>query len=394
MVLFLMFLAALNLINRYYFCIYIAGGIFLLTPNRKVQLNSSVASLMLLGISMLIFDPASRDSILSVAKPFAFVLCYVMGYGLFNKGPDTYFTRVKGEKNVSLVIYTLAGGTMLHFLLNMITNWGSDSRDKIIDFWSQSALSATGQATIACLGIGVSVALLFSKAGKMKKIIGAAALALAVAYNLILAGRTLFALIIIVAGAAVLFVCKTEKRRGFKIVAITLAFVAVIAFAYNINAFGMKTTFESSNFYYRFIGGDYTQGLDEDTRMEHKLVYLERFLDYPWGGEKIRNEYGDYAHDLYLDTYDEAGIFALLAIIIYIFSSLTRMVKCIRNKRFSQELRLLIFCIYLICNIQFWLEPIMRGMPWLLAAYCFIDGAVTYLLQKEKCLEIEGKTDS
>ena len=26
----------------------------------------------------------------------------------------------------------------------------------------------------------------------------------------------------------------------------------------------------------------------------------------------------------------------------------------------------------------------MRGMPWLLAIYCFIDGAVTYLLQEDK----------
>jgi hypothetical protein len=32
------------------------------------------------------------------------------------------------------------------------------------------------------------------------------------------------------------------------------------------------------------------------------------------------------------------------------------------------------------------MEPILAGMPWLLASYCFIDGAVTYLLSEEKRL--------
>ena len=384
MVLFLMFLAALNLVNRYFFCVYIAVAVFLLTPGRKVQLNSAVGSLLLFGLSMLIFDPASRDSILSPLKPFAFVLCYIMGYGVFHKQKDVGFAHIEGEKNVSVAVYTLAGGTMLHFLLNMLTNWGSASRSEIIDFWTQSFWGATGQATVACLTVGVSIALLFSKAGKLKKSIAVGALALIIAYNLILAGRTLFLLIIIVSVAAVLFVCKTEKRRGVKIVAVTLVAVAVLGFVYSIDLFGIKTAFESSNFYYRFFGGKYTQGLDEDSRMAYKLEYLKRFLDYPWGGEKIRSEFGEYAHDLYLDTYDEAGIFAFIAIIVYILSSLLRMVRCIRNKRFSQEIRLLVLCTYLICNIQFWVEPIMRGEPWLLAIYCFIDGAVTRLLQEDK----------
>ena len=106
-------------------------------------------------------------------------------------------------------------------------------------------------------------------------------------------------------------------------------------------------------------------------------------LKYLWGGNQLHEIHGGYAHDLYLDTHDNAGIITLLAIVIYIVSSLRRAVKCITNKRLSRDIRVLVLCVYLVCNIMFWLEPIMRGMPWLLTSYCYIDGAVTYLLAQE-----------
>ena len=54
------------------------------------------------------------------------------------------------------------------------------------------------------------------------------------------------------------------------------------------------------------------------------------------------------------------------------------------RKPFYIILMIVIVCVYLVCNIQFWLEPIIRGVPWLLATYCFIDGTVTNLLGQEK----------
>lgn len=384
MILLLMFLAALNIVDRYYFCIYIAGALFLLTPNRKLRFNSSVAMLLLFGMAIILFNPTSQTTVLNMLKPFAFVLCYIMGFGLFQKRQNRELTLLEEEKRVSVVAYVLAAGTLLHFLLNMMINLGTTVRDEVLDFWTKSEMSATGQAALACLTVGVTIALLFSKVGLRKKLIAIAAIGLIVAYNLILAGRTLFLFIIITAAVAFLYLCIAQRRKSTKrVVVLVLAFL-ILVLVYNTNIFGVKTTVESSNFYLRFFGGQYTQGLGDDKRLEYKLAYIERFFDHMWGGGNIRKSFGHHAHDLYLDTYDDAGIFALLAIAVYIVSSLRRLWKCIRSKRISLQMRMLVLCTYVVSNMQFWLEPILRGIPWLLACYCFMDGAVSYLLLRAK----------
>ena len=114
MILLLMFLAALNIVDRYYFCIYIAGALFLLTPNRKLRFNSSVTMLLLFGIAILLFNPSSQTTVLNMLKPFAFVLCYIMGFGLFQKRQNRELTLLEEEKRVSVVAYVLAAGTFLH----------------------------------------------------------------------------------------------------------------------------------------------------------------------------------------------------------------------------------------------------------------------------------------
>lgn len=388
MILFSMFLAALNMINRFYIFVLVALLIFLVAPKRKLRVNRSVFVLGILGIAVLIFNPQSNDRMLDMLKPFTYFLCYMMGFGLIQYKAYEPTDLRQDEQKVSSVIYVMAGGAFLHFLLNMITNLKVIKREMVIDFWTKSEMAATGQAALACLAVAISIAFLFTKVGKWKKFVAILTLALIVSYNLILAGRTIFVLIIVVLIAALVYLRTVEKKKISNVILICMAIILVLLILYQVNIFGIRTTVESSNFYLRFYGDASTQELNDDARWTHKLAYLEHFLKYPFGGGNIRNLYGHSAHDLYLDTYDESGVIAFLAIVIYIISSLIRMVKCVRNKNIALETRLLIFCVYLVCNIEFWLEPIMRGMPWLLTSYCFIDGAVTYLLMREKDLRM------
>ena len=160
---------------------------------------------------------------------------------------------------------------------------------------------------------------------------------------------------------------------------ILIVTVSIIVLAYNLDLFGIKTAIENSNFYNRF-NNEYSQDVTEDSRFESKLFFLKSMLGNLWGGGTIRASYGLYAHDLYFDTFDDFGIFAFLFIILYIISSIIRMIKCLKSKNIPFHTKQLIFCVYVIANIQFWLEPIMAGMPWLLAFYCIIDGTVATLL--------------
>ena len=383
LILICMFFGALNLINRYYYCVYIAALLFLITPKRRVDFNFEFLILMIFSIALLVFDPASQNKFTSMIKPFTYPLCYVMGTSIFLSPKPNSTELIQEEKNIANVIYVLSAGTLLHFILNMITNREITDRN-VIDFWTRMEMSATGQATLACLMIGVSIAFLFSKVGKTKKFMAVVALVLIVMYNLTLAGRTIFMLIIITAVFALLCTLILTHKRFFKSIIVVVLLVLLVFILYQRDIFGIKTMFETSNFYDRFFDGSYNQEWGDDSRMTHKMAYVKYFFDYPWGGSHIREIYGHSAHDLYFDTYDESGIFAFLAIVIYIVSSLVRMIRCLKSKPLTFKTKLLISCTYLVCNIQFWLEPITRGMPWLLASYCFIDGAVTYLLYRER----------
>ena len=161
-----------------------------------------------------------------------------------------------------------------------------------------------------------------------------------------------------------------------------LAVLALIVIAFRYNLLGIRSAFENSAFYERFYGEE-SINLGEDSRLDKKLYYLSHLLEFPFGGLHLRSEVS-FAHDLYLDTYDEASIFAFVAVVAYMVSSLVRMFKCLSRKYLPFEFRQLVFCTYLVLHIEFWIEPILQGMPWLFASFCLIDGAVTRILSSYK----------
>ena len=387
-ILFCLFLGSLNLINRFYYFVYIAAFLFLVMPNGKMRFDSGFFALILFSMTLLLFDPSYQTMVTSMIKPFTYPLCYLIGTSLFSAGVKEDNDLLRDEKRTAWIIYVAASGVLLHFILNRIINHGIDSRN-VIDFWTRQEMSATGQATMACLMIAVAVAFLFSKVKKTKKVIAILLLLIILEYNIILAGRTIFALILIAVGIAFLYSIRENRnkrffRRSIKLILIVAVIFGLLFAMYNSNIFGVKDAFESSNFYERFFGGRYAQDMEEDLRFENKLYYVEHFFDSMFGGGHIREDFGRSAHDLYLDTYDEAGIFALIFIVFYIVKSLGRAIRCARNKNLTFEIRLLILCVYVVVNVQFWLEPILRGVPWLLAMYALIDGAVARLLVRER----------
>lgn len=382
------FLSSLNFVDRFYYFIYIAFFFLLLIPKGTLRFDSSFFALLLFSMTLLLFDPTYQTKITSMIKPFTYPLCYMVGISLFSAGAKKSNNLLRDEKRTAWIIYVTASGVLLHFILNRIINHGIDSRN-VIDFWTRQDMSATGQATMACLMIAVAVAFLFSKVKRTKKVIAILSLLIILEYNIILAGRTIFMLFLIEFGVALLYlIYENRKKRirgkSIKIFLIIAICIGVFLLLYNNNFLELKETFESSNFYERFYGGRHSQDIEDDSRMEHKMYYIEHFWESMFGGEKLRAVYGHHAHDLYLDTYDEAGIFALIFIVFYIVKSFGRAIRCARNKNLTFEIRLLILCVYVVVNVQFWLEPIIRGVPWLLATYALIDGAVARLLVKER----------
>lgn len=386
LVLLLVFLGSLNFVGKYYYCMFGAFAFFIVAPERKLKFNASFVWLLLLSVSMCIFNENMQGTIPNIIRPFVFPLCYLIGYCLLSLKSSL----AEHVRYTHIIAYMIAGGSFLHLLLNMIVNGGmsANSVDRnTIDFWSREVLSATGQAALACVAIGVIAAFFFSSVRIRNKIVAAGALIVLVLYNFVIASRTMFVLLLIMLAVACLHQMIAFKRKIFKLLFIVLVIVLVVMLIYQLNVFGIKSIFKSSNLYDRFFSMTSQEELDDDTRLAHKKAYLRLFSKYPLGGGNIRAQYGHSAHDLYLDTYDESSIFAFVFIIVYIFLSLSRLYKCFKSKRIPFETRQLIVCVYIVINIQFWLEPIMRGMPWLLSGYCMFDGIVTALLQRSNISE-------
>ena len=383
LILLCVFLAALNIFNRYYYFTFIAFFLFVVKPNRKFYLSPSSLALLLLGAFWAIFSPYTSASVFGIVKPFSYLLCFVMGLGLSDDAK-----LAEGETVSFNIFYKLAivlgGGTLFHYFLNWITNLDvSSSIDRnTIDIWTNEPLAATGQATLACIPLALAIAALFAPIAKKWKVVASGTLLIILVYNLVLAGRTLILLTIITLGVALLFTLIVKPTGKIKTLVICLALVILLGSLYIGNFFGIRSLVESSPFYDRFFTEN-SMDIDTDYRLDRKLFYFQNMHKYPFGGAHIRAQRG-YSHDLFFDSYDEAGIFAFLPLIFYMIASLIHFIRAITAKHLPFSFRLTVFCLYLVLYMQFWLEPILQGCAWLFASFCFLDGYVTRVLAATK----------
>ena len=374
--------AAMNVINRYYYFIFLAVGLFFVKPKRRLQIDPlPMLMLFLLALSWLMFSPESLVSVFSPLKSFTYLLCYVMGVSLLDDDVDNS-AKKNSYKLFYSVLVAAGAGMLIHYVLNWIININSIERNTV-DFWTQTVIAATGQAALACIPLGIAVAVIFSKRDRRTKILAWATLVVVLGYNLILSGRTLILMLLVVAAVALIYRLSMQKSDRSKVMIVVVFTILALVFVYEINFLGIRSMIEGSPLYERFFAESSTTDLDEDGRMDKKIYYLQNMNRFLWGGAHLRDEKG-HAHDLFLDTYDEAGIFAFVAIIVYVISSISHLVKFIKRKNIPFELRITVLCVYSALYIEFMIEPILQGMPWLFATFCLIDGYVYRILKQDR----------
>jgi len=127
--------------------------------------------------------------------------------------------------------------------------------------------------------------------------------------------------------------------------------------------------------------------LAEDTRLYLKYRYILNIFRYPFGGGALYSHVGGYAHELYLDVYSDVGIVGYLLIVVFVVGTTINVWRVInKNSRFDNELKLLVLCTYTAIFAEFFIEPIVQGVPWLLCSFCIISGLISRLYKAEKCI--------
>ena len=372
----LLFFMSMNFSAKFFYFAFASLLVYLVY---RINLYFDYMFIIYFTVSIIMCCFHINDGIKAMLRVFASPVVYLLGLSLiFDISKGTH--KNKKELILKALFYILIAvvlGTATHFLLNFIINYGQDLGRNTIDIWTGKIASATNQASIVCITSGMTCALIVKAPKPIYRVLSIVLTIFILTYNLILAGRTIIAIYGVCFVVALFFYLQqTKNTKIFFKVALWIVAIALIGYViYTSNFWGAKDVILESNLYERFFG-DSKMGITETARKKSKLFYLTHFLEYPFGGLNMRGEVG-YAHDLLLDAYDEYSIFCFIFLVLIIISSLKNLTTFVFNKNIELSYRLMVLCVYIAIYIQFFLEPIFAGLPWLYVIFCLLNGVLS-----------------
>ncbi len=374
-ILILLFFAAMNFEAKFFYFLFVPFLLIILECNCAVDAVTVVY--FLLGLLMGIYN--TDEGLKSVLRCFAPLCAYLIGLNLlsYNVHTKTNIQEDLTQKRGFQILTVLASGSFSHYLLNFLYNLNSSIGRNTNDIWTGVPMAATGQNALTCLAFGLACALLFIPWRKWCRWPAIFSISIIMAYNLILSCRTpiimLFVLILVC-----LFYPRKDMGYGaqlLKYLKWALLSIATIIAVYISNIGGLRDYIQKSPFILR-LGGSVGFLTDNEARSTTKSIYFSQLINYPFGGCHMRAKYG-YAHDLLLDAYDEYGLIAFFLLLIVLVVGLKQLYVLLRYTNYSESVKLAFLTTYTATILEFSVEPILTGMPWLLACFCMINGCVT-----------------
>ncbi len=384
-VLVLLFLASMNFYAKFFYIVF-ATLFAVMLMQKRLLMNQSSVPYLALGVLMSVYN--MNEGALSMVRCMANVALYLVGYNLLVYGSKSSDSLDESYdymgKMCNSVIVAISLGSFTHFILNYLNNSDNLLVRNTNDIWTGEIMAATGQAVLACFMLGLSVSMIVLPKKKIYRYVGFLAVIGALAYNLVLAGRTMIAVVCILFIVSLLYARKTSGNSyerfkvlfGFGIGLLAL----IVVFIYNVG--GIRDYIFDSNLFERFEFSFDAFTMD-DSRSDGKVVFLQNAWRYPFGGLNMRPQFG-YAHDLLLDGYDEYGIFGLIFLVTILLLGVRSLYRVLKHTAYSRYLKMSLLCIYVSVLLLFCVEPILAGMPWLFACFCLINGCLDGMLVYDK----------
>lgn len=352
------------------------GAAFFLAHYYRIKVPASVFSMLVFACVYCGFTIGSMGIVSSVQMLLCPVL-WLLGYNL---------PEARRKNGVFLIMAVLAMGMASHGLLNYAYNtikgvnmYGGTK----LDIWTGAGQAATGQAANFSMFLGMLFWFLFVQEKRWLRRLTVVLFLLAFLYAVMLGSRTFMVLcaITLTAVSVAYFSQRGHRKQGLKLLVAVLLGIAVFAVFYSNNVLGLRDYIENSYLFRRIRIGENFEAMVTDGRFRLKRMYLQNLFRHPWGGGYIRaNIAGKFAHDLWLDIFDEAGIFSLITLLMYTGASIYRLFAVGRAAGLSRSERTAIFCYGITMFAQFAAEPIWQGMPMLFYAFVLTDGMMAKLL--------------
>ncbi|MBP3683456.1 MAG: hypothetical protein J6J12_00630 [Oscillospiraceae bacterium] len=366
--------AVSNVLGRGSYLLLAVGAAYFLLHYYSMKVPDAVVPLLVFSCIYCLFSITSQG-IVNAAQIFICPLLWLVGYNL----PEA--KRISG---VFTLVAVLAAGQTAHGLLNygynILENVSMGSATKL-DIWTGEIQAATGQAAQFTMFLASFFWLTAVQERRWLRVGAVAVFLCTLLYAVQLGSRSFLVLAVLSAGTGILLSWLRRNPLGMKLLLWMLLGAAVILVLYSRNIWGLRTYMEGSFLYRRNSLGQNFSAMLTDGRFHLKKVYLENLLRYPWGGNVIRERIaGGYAHDLWLDTFGEAGLPALAVLLVYTAAAFFRIVRAGKLCTVSSNEQTALMCYGVVIFAQFCAEPIWQGCPMLLYSFVLTDGMLVRLI--------------
>lgn len=352
----LLFLVAINFLHLGQLLLPIICLILFIDNKYKIKVNNVFCFIVLLlfGLSFFLF---SYKTGFYSTMGFCLPMAYYIGCNIKNNG----------DESIKKVIYLLAFGMGLHIVFNFITDIVLDWPDFIssinhYDIWTGDYVPTTTTAVNSIFIVSIFYFLLTYEKNPKYKVIGIVLFILMLLYDLALGRRTpifMMVLCFVLSLIIDIFVLKNKKinKRLMSKIIIVLAFViAIFVIAYFIDLFGIKERINSLGIVIKFK----EYGINPE-RIDIFFKAIKLMPEHLWGNREIHNILGIEVHDLWMDTYDYAGIIPFVLLIVHSVYFVKSYIKLIKKDSLTKDMKLLLIVLFVAITIQLLMEPIMSG---------------------------------
>lgn len=387
----LLFLFSLNIFNQsslilaaaFMLVVVVDRGCLYIPPK-----DNAFFALVLFSVAFFVFS--AQNGLGSGISAIGCPMAYYLGLRLESEIRDDVRQSEIRLNTVTLIL--VAGMTchaVVNFVYELVRFGGINSGGIHYDFFSLGAqTSATGAATYLTLFAGVIFYIVMESKKTWSRIAGLGLIIIAVVYDMILGGRTFFALAGLATIASMLVFLFGQKnalekiRAWRKIIFVSVILIVGVIFIYIRYQQEITKIFESTYLFHRISYAKVSESQDlfsffkSSDRGNVRNQYIDLMFDYPFGGRKILGEVGFYAHELWLDIFDSAGIVPFILIWIITLQITLCNIRYIFDREVPIQNRILIVGITTSVTVQFFFEPVLTGCRALLFSYFMICGLV------------------
>ncbi|WP_282938856.1 hypothetical protein [Paenibacillus sp. RC67] len=387
-----LFLFSINLYNKEIYIVIamiILGMLISVYKKTTFRLTADMILISLFSISyILIFRIYNTIDLivllLYVVEPIG---CFFIGYLIFKKEAQLIYKT----------IITIVLGNMLYGSINMLLyfkTFGANTYERRVpDIWTDIGMAATLQGThftpVASL-LFFSFILWINRKYKVLSFILFFGAIFSLVSSVVLGNRTLIIITLLTLFSNIILYSMLVKKKQssiLKSIFLAASFFILIWVVYSYNLFGISDFILDSQFYVRM--NEQGSMLDDPRMLVYSNALVELF-NYPLGGYKLDLGGLSYAHNLWIDVLYVAGIIPFIFLGLYTLKSIINLGFIIRSDRVNVEFKVLIFSIYIGYLLNFMVEPILEGVPFMFISFCLINGLVRkYLdyLKKHKVIK-------